>query len=73
MSFEDGRASSAAGISMGLVWGTAGLMLPVIGYIADHYNMETSLRVTACALPIAGMLVLMLPNIDRPVNDLSKE
>ncbi len=66
-------ASSAAGISMGLVWGTAGLMLPVIGYIADHSSMETSLRVAACALPIAGMLVLMLPNIDRPAEYQSKE
>ena len=66
-------ASSAAGISMGLVWGSAGLMLPVIGYIADHNSMEVSLRFAASMLPIAGMLVLVLPNIDRPVNDLSKE
>ncbi|MBT3878339.1 MAG: MFS transporter [Candidatus Scalindua sp.] len=66
-------ASSIAGISMGLVWGTAGLMLPVIGHIADHYNMETSLRVAAFMLPIAGMLVLVLPNIDRPAKHLSKE
>lgn len=66
-------AGSIAGVSMGLVWGTAGLMLPVIGYIADHYSMETSLRVTAFALPIAGMLVLMLPDIDRPAEPLSKK
>jgi hypothetical protein len=66
-------AGSIAGISMGLVWGAAGLMLPVIGYIADHHNMETSLRIVAFMLPIAGMLVLMLPNIDRPVKYLSKE
>jgi MFS transporter, FSR family, fosmidomycin resistance protein len=66
-------AGSIAGISMGLVWGTAGIMLPVIGYVADHYNMETSLRIAAFMLPIAGMLVLMLPNIDRPVKHLSKE
>jgi FSR family fosmidomycin resistance protein-like MFS transporter len=66
-------ASSIAGISMGLVWGTAGLMLPIIGYIADHYNMETSLRIAAFMLPIAGMLVLMLPDIDRPAEHLSME
>ena len=51
-------AGSIAGISMGLVWGSAGLMLPVIGYVADHYSMETSLRIAASMLPIAGMLVL---------------
>ncbi len=66
-------AGSIAGISMGLVWGSAGLMLPIVGYIADHYSMETSLRIAASMLPIAGMLVLILPNIDRPANDLSKE
>ena len=66
-------AGSIAGISMGFVWGSAGLMLPVVGYIADHYSMETSLRIAAYMLPIAGMLVLILPNIDRPASDLSKE
>jgi len=66
-------AGSIAGISMGFVWGSAGLMLPVVGYVADHYSMETSLRIAASMLPIAGMLVLILPNIDRPANDLSKE
>ena len=66
-------AGSIAGISMGLVWGTAGIMLPVIGYVADHYNMETSLRIAAFMLPIAGMLVLMLPNIDKPAKHLSSE
>ncbi len=66
-------AGSIAGVSMGLVWGSAGLMLPVVGYIADHYSMETSLRIAASMLPISGILVLALPNIDRPANDLSKE
>ena len=66
-------AGSIAGISMGFVWGSAGLMLPIVGYVADHYSMETSLRIAAYMLPIAGMLVLVLPNIDRPANDLSKE
>ena len=66
-------AGSIAGISMGFVWGSAGLMLPVVGYVADHYSMETSLRIAAYMLPIAGMLVLILPNIDRPAKHLSKE
>ncbi|GAX60545.1 arabinose efflux permease family protein [Candidatus Scalindua japonica] len=66
-------ASSIAGISMGLVWGSAGLMLPVVGYIADHHNMWTSLRIVALTLPLAGMLVLMLPDIDSPAKHLSKE
>ncbi len=56
-------ASSVSGISMGLVWGTAGLMLPIIGHIADRCSMSTSLGMVAYILPIAGMLVLLLPNL----------
>ncbi len=59
-------ASSVSGISMGLVWGSAGLMLPVIGLIADHYSMGTSLGIVAYMLPIAGLLVLLLPDINNP-------
>ncbi len=66
-------AGSIAGVSMGLVWGSAGLMLPVIGYIADHYGMGTSLSVAALMLPIVGIFVLMLPDIDRPAKQPSKE
>ncbi len=64
-------ASSVSGISMGLVWGSAGLMLPIIGHIADHYSMRTSLGIVAYILPIAGLLVLLLPNLAKP--ELKKE
>ncbi len=58
-------SSSVSGISMGLVWGSAGLMLPIIGYIADHYSMRTSLVVVAYLAPIAGLLVFLLPDINN--------
>ncbi len=63
-------ASSASGISMGLVWGSAGLMLPIIGHIADHYSMRASLGIVAYMLPIAGLLVLLLPNINKPNKEM---
>ncbi|MFQ5685144.1 MAG: MFS transporter [Candidatus Scalindua sp.] len=66
-------ASATSGISMGLVWGTAGLMLPVIGHIADHYSMATSLGIVAYLAPIAGLLVLLLPDVNIPAKHLSKE
>ena len=66
-------ASSVSGISMGLVWGSAGLMLPIIGHIADHYSMATSLGIVAYMAPIAGLLVLLLPNINNPAKQMSKE
>ncbi len=59
-------ASAVSGISMGLVWGSAGLMLPIIGYIADHYSMGMSLGLVTYILPIAGLMVLLLPNLAKP-------
>jgi hypothetical protein len=52
---------------MGLVWGVAGLMLPLIGSIADHYSMGVSLEIVAYLTPIAGLLVFLLPNINNPI------
>lgn len=69
--FYPDMASSVAGISMGLVWGTAGLTLPIIGHIADHYSMETSLGVVAYLAPIAGLLVLLLPDINNQTQKLN--
>ncbi len=66
-------SSSVSGISMGLVWGSAGLMLPIIGYIADHYSMETSLVIVACLAPIAGLLVFLLPDINNPTQQPSNK
>jgi hypothetical protein len=58
---------------MGLVWGAAGLMLPIIGSIADHYSMATSLGVVAYLAPIAGLLVFLLPDINNPTQQLSNK
>ncbi len=65
--------SAVSGISMGLVWGSAGLMLPIIGHIADHYSMATSLGVVAYLAPIAGLLVFLLPDINNPTQQLSNK
>ncbi|GJQ59178.1 MAG: hypothetical protein SCALA701_19790 [Candidatus Scalindua sp.] len=58
-------ASAVSGIAMGLVWGTAGLMLPIIGKLADLYSMQTALQIVAYIAPIAGILVFLLPNLDK--------
>ena len=66
-------ASAVSGIAMGFVWGTAGLVLPIVGNIADHYSMGTSLEIVAFLAPIAGLLVFMLPNINNPTLQLSNK
>ncbi len=60
-----GMASAVSGIAMGFVWGTAGLTLPIIGKLADLYSMQTALEIVVYLAPIAGILALLLPNIDK--------
>ena len=71
--FYPGMVSAVSGIAMGLVWGAAGLMLPLIGNLADHYSMEISLEIVAYLTPIAGVLVFLLPNIDNPTQQLDNK
>ncbi len=71
--FYPGMVSAVSGIAMGLVWGAAGLMLPLIGNLADHYSMEISLEIVAYLAPIAGVLVFLLPNIDNPTQQLDNK
>ncbi len=63
--FYPGMASAVSGIAMGLVWGAAGLMLPLIGSLADRYGMGISLEIVAYLTPVAGLLVFLLPNINN--------
>jgi FSR family fosmidomycin resistance protein-like MFS transporter len=60
-----GMASAVSGIAMGLVWGTAGLMLPIIGKLADLCSMQTALEIVTYLAPIAGILVFLLPNMNK--------
>ncbi len=70
--FYPGMASAVSGIAMGLVWGGAGLMLPLIGSLADRYSMGVSLEIVAYLTPIAGLLVFLLPNINNRMPQLSQ-
>lgn len=56
-----GMESSISGIAMGMVWGMAGLMLPIIGNLADKYSMRTALEIVSYLLIVAGLLVFILP------------
>jgi FSR family fosmidomycin resistance protein-like MFS transporter len=43
----------------------AGIGAAVLGWMADHYSIETVYHVCAF-LPILGLLTYFLPNLDRP-------
>src|SRR4051794_3754146 len=56
-----GRIGVASGFTLGLSIGLGGVAAPLLGLVADHYGLPTTMHVIA-ALPLAGLLVaLTLP------------
>jgi FSR family fosmidomycin resistance protein-like MFS transporter len=53
-------AATVSSLMMGFAWGTGGLCVPLVGFIADHLGIEATLRLmalmplaaAACALPL---------------------
>ncbi|CAN5168864.1 MFS transporter [soil metagenome] len=61
-----GRIGLAAGITMGLSIGLGGLGAPVLGHVADRYDLTTTMLVMV-ALPIMGLLLTMTLPRKAPV------
>ncbi len=57
------HASMATGLVMGFAWGVSGLMLPVIGLLADVTSMELALACVSLILLPSAALVAALPGI----------
>ena len=53
-----GRIGLAAGITMGLSIGLGGLGAPVLGHVADRYDLTATMLVMV-ALPVVGLLLTM--------------
>lgn len=54
----------AAGLSMGLAGGVGGLLVVLIGRVADHWGLSTAVFVLFCLPIVAGLLALLMK--DRP-------
>jgi len=59
------KTSTATGLVMGFSWGTAGLLIPLVGKLAEGTSVAFALGVVSCALFPAALLVGALPS-SRP-------
>ncbi len=57
---------TVSSLLMGGAWGTAGLAVPLVGLLADHFGIETALSITALMPLLAALLAWPLPPVDRP-------
>jgi FSR family fosmidomycin resistance protein-like MFS transporter len=60
------RASAMSGVMMGLAWSVSVLMLIPFGTLADLTSTATALNACSLLLPIAGLVVLPLPELPPP-------
>ncbi len=65
------NTSTATGLMMGFSWGTAGLIIPIMGLYAEMTSVASALFVVSFALFPAALLVLLLPS--RSHNNLTPE
>ena len=56
------NTSTATGLMMGFSWGTAGIVIPLVGALAQTAGIPTALGVVSLALIPATLLVFWLPN-----------
>jgi FSR family fosmidomycin resistance protein-like MFS transporter len=57
---------AVSSLLMGGAWGTAGLAVPLVGLLADHFGIETALSITACMPLVAAVLAWPLPPVEHP-------
>jgi MFS transporter, FSR family, fosmidomycin resistance protein len=62
-------AATVSSLMMGFAWGTGGLSVPLVGYLADRVGIESTLMglslvplvAAACALPLPARAVVTVP------------
>src|SRR5690606_3177724 len=54
-------AATVSSLMMGFAWGTGGLSVPLVGFVADRIGIEATLAGLACVPLVAAMLALPLP------------
>ena len=58
-------AATVSSLMMGFAWGTGGLMVPLVGYMADRIGIER-MMVTMSLVPLAtALLALPLPQVRK--------
>jgi FSR family fosmidomycin resistance protein-like MFS transporter len=68
-SYLPNRVGLASGITLGLAFSFGGLTTPLMGWIADHHGLRTTISVVSF-LPIAcTALALMLPRVQKEISE----
>lgn len=70
-----GNQSAASGMMMGLAWGVAGLVLPLIGKAAEMESVRPSGALTGVSMlvGVAGLLAMFLPDLAHPARQARRE
>jgi len=62
-------ASTVSGLMMGMAWGVASVLLPVVGVLADRMGVGATLQLVAWLHALAGGFVVFLPSGRRSGGD----
>ena len=59
------RVGLASGVTLGLAFSFGGIMMPVLGSVADHYGLHTAIWIVALLPILCAGLTATLPGIER--------
>ncbi len=63
-SYLPNRVGLASGVTLGLAFSFGGIMMPLLGTVADHHGLRTAIWVVALMPILCTALVLTLPGIE---------
>ena len=64
--YAPGSAATASSLMLGLGWGTGGLLVTLVGMLADRVGPVGALRIQGLCLVAAVILALTLPSVIKP-------
>jgi FSR family fosmidomycin resistance protein-like MFS transporter len=64
--YAPGSAATASSLMLGVGWGTGGLLVTLVGMLADWLGPVSALRIQGLCLVIAVLLALTLPTVTKP-------
>lgn len=64
--YVPGSVATASSLMLGLGWGTGGLMVIMVGILADYLGPIAALRIQGLCLVVAVLLALGIPSLTKP-------
>jgi FSR family fosmidomycin resistance protein-like MFS transporter len=66
------RVGLASGVTLGLAFSFGGIMMPLLGTVADHYGLHAAIWVVALMPILCTALVFTLPGIEKATLQANK-